>query len=475
MNNELTLKTENCIVKLNEYEEKLLDIFSHLWLPTENVFVSIDNRKRFLANTWDILNQLDSSKKQWSLYLSKFLWAINAWLFDAALNYLWDETIKNLREKIYSYDIWYFIDNLDTSTDKKDELKRKKDLSILNDNELLIWALKLELISDIGFKKLDIIRDMRNWASAAHPNHIELSPYDLLSYFETCLNEIISKDTPDLVIEIWKLFYDIKNSILSESEIKKRNLYVSQLPKKQIWTFVNGLFWIYIDDITEVKVVDNINNLLKDFNNDLIDIEIKRNLGLKYWKLEINWFKDKWKKARDFLKLLKIESFIPKDLKSSEIKDLLSSLLSVHYEYNNFYQEPPYARELKNLVWELGDVPEDIERDYVLWIINVYLSNGNWISYIANEIYLSLIKSFTKSQALIAMTSFKYEDISRKLRYSIWKKQFIKMLDILDSKFVDTNISNFVTKIRKYELSLDKLIENKSFSEDIKTLKLLVR
>ena len=120
-------------------------------------------------------------------------------------------------------------------------------------------------------------------------------------------------------------------------------------------------------------------------------------------------------------------------------------------------------------------MPEDIERDYVLWIINVYLSNWNWISYIANEIYSSLIKSFTKSQSLIAMTSFKNEDISRKLRYSIWKKQFINMLNVLDSKFVDTNISNFVNKIRKYEQSLDKLIENKSFSEDIKTLKLLVK
>lgn len=473
--NELMLKTDNCITKLNEYEEKLLDIFSILWLPSENVFVSIDNRKRFLNNTSDILSQLSTDKKKEALYLSKFLWAINAWLFDAALNYLWDETIKNLREKIYNYDLGYFIDNLETSWDKKDELKSRKDLSILNDNELLKWALKLELISDIWFKKLDIIRDMRNWASAAHPNHIELSPYDLLSYFETCLNEIIAKDTPDLIIEIWKLFYDIKNTIFNETDITRKNIYIEELPKKQIWNLINWLFWIYTDESTEVRILDNINNLLRNFNSDLLEIEIKRNLWLKYWKLEVNWFKEKSKKARDFLKLIGIESYIPSNLKSSEIKDLLSSLISVHYEYNNFYQEPIYAKELLNLIWGLWEIPEDIEKDYIVSIINVFLTNWNWISIKANEIYIKMIMLFTKKQALIAMNSFKYNEISNKLKYTLSKKQYIKMLDMIESKFVDDNISNFISKVKKFESSLEKLIDNKSINEDLKTLKLLIK
>lgn len=86
-----------------------------------------------------------------------------------------------------------------------------------------------------------------------------------------------------------------------------------------------------------------------------------------------------------------------------------------------------------------------------------------------------MIKLFSKQQALIAMNAFKYDVISNKLRYSLSKKQFIKMLDIIESKFVDENISAFISKIRKLESNLDKLKDNKSISDDLKTLKLLVK
>ena len=46
-------------------------------------------------------------------------------------------------------------------------------------------------ITQLGYKHLDYIRDMRNHASAAHPNHNEITGLQLASWLETCIQEVI--------------------------------------------------------------------------------------------------------------------------------------------------------------------------------------------------------------------------------------------------------------------------------------------
>lgn len=98
--------------------------------------------------------------------------AVNAGLFDAALNYLWDETVSQLRSRVSQYDIQYFYD-LAVTSDKRSKLSSKEDLNKIDDSELIQGAKEIGLISDIGYRMLDNIKHMRNWASAAHPNQVE--------------------------------------------------------------------------------------------------------------------------------------------------------------------------------------------------------------------------------------------------------------------------------------------------------------
>ena len=53
-------------------------------------------------------------------------------LFDAALNYLWDETVFQLRKRVAIYDIEYFYDVAVTS-DKRKRLSGVEDLVKLDD------------------------------------------------------------------------------------------------------------------------------------------------------------------------------------------------------------------------------------------------------------------------------------------------------------------------------------------------------
>ncbi len=65
-------------------------------LPTQNVLVPVAERIKVFGNMGDVLALLDYEHRQQSIYISKFIAAAASGLFDAALNYLWDERLRTL-------------------------------------------------------------------------------------------------------------------------------------------------------------------------------------------------------------------------------------------------------------------------------------------------------------------------------------------------------------------------------------------
>ena len=89
--NDLILSSNNDISKnLTEYDEKMLNIYRYLGLPTDNILVEVEERKKVFKNIEDVVSILSPEIVMKSSYISKFLSAVSAGLFDAALNYLWD-------------------------------------------------------------------------------------------------------------------------------------------------------------------------------------------------------------------------------------------------------------------------------------------------------------------------------------------------------------------------------------------------
>ena len=88
--------TKELSTELTEYDTKMLTVLNYLGLPTENILVRVDERRKVFKNIEDVLARLEISTLNNSTYISKFLSAVGAGLFDAALNYLWDETVQQL-------------------------------------------------------------------------------------------------------------------------------------------------------------------------------------------------------------------------------------------------------------------------------------------------------------------------------------------------------------------------------------------
>ena len=194
-----------------------------------------------------------------------------------------------------------------------------------------------------------------------------------------------------------------------------------------------AFFGIYTREDTDNQTRQNIKWLLPLLWN-AIDEETKDSFGIKYGYFSANHETEQKKLARQFLEIVEGQKYIPDDLRILEIQNSLRNLLNAHRSTNNFYNEPPFARELKRIVGIPPKIPKGINKQYVLVLVEAYLSNGNGIARDAEPIYKELIENFDNRQATIALLSFTTDQISSSLQIGLCKRKFIELLNHLRPK-----------------------------------------
>ncbi|EDP4964733.1 hypothetical protein FXA47_03895 [Campylobacter jejuni] len=435
--------------QLEKYSDSLNELVQKLGIPID-VFQNYNDRIIVIVNLENILSRIEKHKLQQANYISKFMASISVGLFDAALNYLWNETILNIRNKIIQYDISYFLEQSSLNENNKRQIKSDEDLSKLTDFDLLKGVKEIDLLSETGYKKLNYIREMRNEMSAAHPNNNALNAYDMLSHLQTCIDEVICSKESEIAIKVKKFLGNIKKNSLSELEIIEIGAFIENQSDKKINALALGLFGIYTDENTANFVIDNIDALYPYIWNNLKD-EIKYKIGIKIAEYSANGDNNRSAKGKELLKNVDDGmSYLCKEHKIVELKKKLENLINAHNAYDNFYKEPYYAKKIENLVGKKFDIPKNIEYEYVLTITNVFLGNGCGISWEANEIYLFLMENFTENQIKLAIQSILEDEINRKLEFSkIAREQFLKMIGIFKKKLKNSNLIKICEDMEK--------------------------
>ena len=244
MEHELSIETsqKNIETIINNSNNIYLSVLQKIGLPTEDVLVSLDERNTAVNNIPNVIKKMDKELIKESYYLSKFFVAISTGLFDAALIYLWDETIKQLRIRIINGDIKYSY-NVVISDDRRRQFTTPEDLLKINDNDLIKGALEIGLITQIGYKHLDFIRYMRNWASAAHPNQSDLTGLSLISWLEICIKEVIATPPSNIQIQIGQILNNIKSGEIDDTQASTMISFFTQLSTEKADTLVKGFFW----------------------------------------------------------------------------------------------------------------------------------------------------------------------------------------------------------------------------------------
>ena len=148
--------------------------------------------------------------------LARMCIAIANGLFDGAINYAWNASIIQLRERIKDFGLSVVSQIL---TKQFDDEK----LSDLTDANLLSLCLQLNLISEEGFFFLDQCRDIRNNFSAAHPNMGLVDDRELVTFINRCAKYALSSTTNPRGVDINAFIIAIKTTNTASNEaIKKK-------------------------------------------------------------------------------------------------------------------------------------------------------------------------------------------------------------------------------------------------------------
>ena len=320
MEQEIVQAQNNYPQSLSNFEKSMLGFLEQRNLPTEGIFSKLDERIVIFQNLDHVIAGLDKELCQKSVYLSKFLAAGAAGLFDASLNYLWDETILQLRTRVSQFDLEYFYDNA-VGGEKRKQFSTQEDLVKLQDSELIKGARNIELISDVGYEHLSYINYMRNWASAAHPNEENIGGLLLVSWLDTCIKQVISLPIPGGVIRIKKLLGNIRKNNISACEAEEIGTTFTELTQEQANSLGQALFGIYTKDDTEEFIRQNCKNLLP-YLWGYIDDDTRLGFGIKYGYFTANGDKESKRLAKQFLEIVDGLAYIPEDLRIIDPADL---------------------------------------------------------------------------------------------------------------------------------------------------------
>ena len=394
MANEIIVSTKNEVsTGVDHFTTALTSYLNELGLPTDKVLVAVPERQRVINNLPDVISAIDGSRRQNSLYLSKFIAACGAGLFDAALNFIWDETVVNLRTKVARFDLEYFYDSVVTDPARRTKLKDESDLSKIEEWELVRGCHLTGILSDIGYKHLDYIRDMRNWASAAHPNQNELTGFQLVSWLETCIKEVIAKDPEGPAIEVKRFLNSIRNTNLTAGDAQHINAGIEYLPSDIIKSLLRTLFGMYTAANAAVQIKSNI-KLVAQKCWALSPEDAKHECGFRYASFAANGEIDRKTAANEFLTVVGGLPYLPGDTLALEISEKIANLYNAHNAFNNFYNEPAHARALASYISSAGQIPDAVRKSYVKTIVMTKIGNGYGISGMAEPYYDSLIEKF---------------------------------------------------------------------------------
>lgn len=448
---------------LQQFTGGLYAFLEQFGLPSQNVLVDIGERAITINNMPSTIKKISDTKRQNSIYISKFVAACSVGLFDAALNFLWDETIAELRKRVVLFDLAYFYDAVITDEKQRLHYKTEDDLKNIDDWQLIRGCKDVGLITDIAFRHLDHIRDMRNYASAAHPNQNDITGLQLASYFDTCVKEVLSKEPDSTIISIGKLLNNIRTQVFTADTVLPICSSIQSIPKAQMASFARSIIGIYTDLRTNSNIRNNIELISKALWSSLTD-ETKYEIGLKFGHFTVNGDIERAAQVKTFLAKVNGMSYLDENSKTIEIDSRLQRLLFLHDSFNNFYTEGPVIREICEFVPPNGDIPVSIWKRYIKVITICKITNGHGVAWEADEYYNLLIAHWRDREVLELCNLLKDSDVSSRLQSALCTEQYTNILKDLRSKVINNSLQDLINYLLRSTENLDRIGNDSKFN-----------
>lgn len=356
-----------------------------LILPTRfSHFEKVDN----LISGWENVKLAIRPDCRNEIILEKARIAIEVGLNDAAINYIWNLATYDLQRKVIAYGIDYFADaiNWDGKT-----LRTIEDLREIKDYQLISGAFSLGIISSEAHFFLEQCREIRNNFSTAHFPLGNLDKFETFNFIKNCIKYVLTFDLPAPGLQIKDLI-----SNLSAEKLNNRDEIITiiehQSPKIH-GPILHNLFSNFIKQDCNPNLKYNI-KLIAPYLWKLVSDEIKSNIAAKFSSLRDIKGQDAANEALAFLKLVEGIEYIPESFKEIIFKKHAQLFIDAHYEWNNFYNEPKYAKDLLSLG---KDVPLSAIYTYIKAIMLSFIGNTYGISTDAQSYNKTMISNLSQT------------------------------------------------------------------------------
>jgi hypothetical protein len=368
--------------------------------------------------------------------LVKMCVAVKSGLFDSAINYIWNESIRALREKVRQF-------GLNVVGDMLEEDFNEEKLIEYRDAKLLSLCLKLNLINEEAYFYLDQCREIRNNFSAAHPPSNDIREAELINFISRCVEYALS-NTNDLVgVDIQKFIDSIKGSKFNEKQKDQWVERLSNTHEEQQKLLFGTLHGIYCDPNSSEEARVNSIYITKEFA-DKFTSKIKSELINRNKEYLAKGKEKRHKASVLFFKELGLLELLSDQERHHIISENCQKLLEVHQDINNFYNEPPFAERLYEITKQ-GNIPETVKEELVESVVTCAVGNKYGVSRKAFPYYKNIIKNFSPKEVSIMLELPKRTKTKvgwRIENFSKCKNKFEELIQFISEESVPVDYKN---------------------------------
>lgn len=422
---------------IGELNTQLEGYLANVGLPVTDVVAPIAERKKIITQLSDALAILPHADRAKAHYLSRFTIAIAAGLFDGALNYLWDETVRALRRQVISFDVQYFYSVAEKISSRYKNLSKPEEIDQISEHDLLEGCRRIGLVTDVNYQRLEHVNYMRNHASAAHPNDTVIDGYEMLGWLTVCLKHAITAEPDHSLISIKQLLQNVRTIAIPTGDFAAIGSDLVKQPQERIDDFLWTLFGIYTDDKSAQHARDNIEGLSPVVWTAATE-DRKYEIGARFGLFRKNAQVAKKDACQKFLEVVGGLAYKDEDSLAGELIEKLENLYRAHFGSNNFYNEYPHAKALSESLPATGKIPRAARAMWVKVISICYVGNGYGFRQGVDEqalpYYSTYVNNFTESDAVEFIKLFLEPEFTSPLMRSVPDKRVRDIAAMLKTK-----------------------------------------
>ncbi|MBY7974025.1 hypothetical protein KW462_09065 [Vibrio fluvialis] len=446
--------------------EEYLD---RLGLPKDNIIAELPERKIIEQNLPAFIESLPLDVRREARYLSKFVAGAAIGLFDASLNYVWNEVVLNLRQKAIVYGLDMFFDAA-VGGNRREFFSTEEDLSGIKDNTLINTCRKLELISDIVFTKLHHILTMRNDIGASHPNSYSINGFELMGWLQTCIKDVLNDKPSESAIQIKSFIDNLKVStvVLDEATIKSMERPLADLSLQNTDNLLNSVFGIYVSDKTSNVVRKNI-ALFAPYIWSRSSDNFKYKLGVTLDGYKNNLYAEKHRLGLEFFHFCGGNRYQSLDSRIIALDGHADDLLEARYAWDNFYNEPPHMRKILSYLETENDIPVERASKIIKTILICRIGKGipynDGVSPSGKVLYDKFFSLLGDNYIINTIISMHSNEVRVYLDNKICQKHMVDVLKILKSNARSERIQEIIEHLISNSGLLHKIHNEKTYKD----------